>query len=176
MLIDPNTWSKNSSVALAELATSADGALLAFVAWEQGSDLRTIIVLAWRKWRVMFYPKPDSLVMPSISTLSEPIKPKTRSSTKALTNRQRSTLFLAVQEGGSFLFTLAMTRQTGRPVSPFVPMTNRHCPPPVDCDDGLWSVVANLGTKQFLSTAQDAPVGKSVSSLGADLRIPALAR
>lgn len=45
LLIDPNTWSKDGTVALAGMAFSDDGKYLAYGIQESGSD--------WRTWRVM---------------------------------------------------------------------------------------------------------------------------
>ncbi len=45
MLIDPNTWSKDGTVALAGLAVSDDGKLLAYGIAEAGSD--------WNTWKVL---------------------------------------------------------------------------------------------------------------------------
>lgn len=45
ILIDPNTWSDDGTVALAEWAASADGAFVAFAMQEGGSDWRTIRVM-----------------------------------------------------------------------------------------------------------------------------------
>jgi prolyl oligopeptidase len=45
VLIDPNTWSDDGSVALAEWAASADGAFVAFAMQDGGSDWRTIRVM-----------------------------------------------------------------------------------------------------------------------------------
>lgn len=44
-LIDPNTWSEDGTMALAEWAASNDGALVAFAMQESGSDWRTIRVM-----------------------------------------------------------------------------------------------------------------------------------
>ncbi|GGK52689.1 prolyl endopeptidase [Salinarimonas ramus] len=45
ILIDPNTWSDDGTVALAEWAASADGAFVAFAVQDGGSDWRTIRVM-----------------------------------------------------------------------------------------------------------------------------------
>lgn len=45
VLIDPNTWSDDGTVALAEWAASADGAFVAFAMQDGGSDWRTIRVM-----------------------------------------------------------------------------------------------------------------------------------
>jgi prolyl oligopeptidase len=45
VLIDPNTWSKDGTIALAETAISDDGESLAYAVADAGSD--------WRIWRVM---------------------------------------------------------------------------------------------------------------------------
>jgi prolyl oligopeptidase len=45
ILIDPNTWSDDGTVALAEWAASADGAFVAFAMQDGGSDWRTIRVM-----------------------------------------------------------------------------------------------------------------------------------
>ncbi|WP_083005153.1 prolyl oligopeptidase family serine peptidase [Halomonas sp. GT] len=45
MLIDPNTWSQDGTMALAEWAASADGAFVAFAMQDSGSDWRTIRVM-----------------------------------------------------------------------------------------------------------------------------------
>lgn len=45
MLIDPNTWAKDGTVALAGIAVSDDGKYIAYGIAEAGSD--------WRTWRVM---------------------------------------------------------------------------------------------------------------------------
>lgn len=45
ILIDPNTWSDDGTVALAEWAASADGAFVAFAIQDGGSDWRTIRVM-----------------------------------------------------------------------------------------------------------------------------------
>jgi prolyl oligopeptidase len=45
ILIDPNTWSDDDTVALAEWAASADGAFVAFAMQDSGSDWRTIRVM-----------------------------------------------------------------------------------------------------------------------------------
>ena len=45
MLLDPNTWSKDGTIALAGMAFSDSGNLLAFAQSEAGSD--------WQRWRVM---------------------------------------------------------------------------------------------------------------------------
>ncbi len=45
ILIDPNTWAEDGTVALAEWAVSADGALVAFARQDAGSDWRTIRVV-----------------------------------------------------------------------------------------------------------------------------------
>jgi prolyl oligopeptidase len=45
VLIDPNAWSDDGTVALAEWAVSADGALVAFGMQDGGSDWRTIRVM-----------------------------------------------------------------------------------------------------------------------------------
>ncbi len=45
IVIDPNTWSDDGTVALAEWAASADGAFVAFAMQDGGSDWRTIRVM-----------------------------------------------------------------------------------------------------------------------------------
>ena len=45
MLLDPNTWSKDGTIALAGLGFSDDGHYLAYARSEAGSD--------WSTWRVM---------------------------------------------------------------------------------------------------------------------------
>ncbi len=45
VLIDPNSWSDDGTVALAEWAASADGAFVAFAMQDGGSDWRTIRVM-----------------------------------------------------------------------------------------------------------------------------------
>jgi len=45
ILIDPNTWSDDGTVALAEWAVSGDGAFVAFAMQDGGSDWRTIRVI-----------------------------------------------------------------------------------------------------------------------------------
>ena len=45
ILIDPNAWSEDGTIALAEWAVSADGALVAFAMQDGGSDWRTIRVI-----------------------------------------------------------------------------------------------------------------------------------
>ncbi|WP_109669483.1 prolyl oligopeptidase family serine peptidase [Roseicyclus mahoneyensis] len=45
VLIDPNTWSEDGTVALAEWAVSGDGAFVAFAVQDGGSDWRTIRVI-----------------------------------------------------------------------------------------------------------------------------------
>jgi prolyl oligopeptidase len=45
VLIDPNTWSDDGTVALAEWAASPDGAFVAFAMQDSGSDWRTIRVM-----------------------------------------------------------------------------------------------------------------------------------
>ncbi len=45
ILIDPNTWSDDGTVALAEWAASGDGAFVAFAMQDGGSDWRTIRVM-----------------------------------------------------------------------------------------------------------------------------------
>lgn len=45
ILIDPNTWSDDGTVALAEWAASADGAFVAFAMQDGGSDWRTVRVM-----------------------------------------------------------------------------------------------------------------------------------
>ncbi|WP_404862551.1 prolyl oligopeptidase family protein [Georhizobium sp. MAB10] len=45
ILIDPNIWSRDGTLALAEWATSSDGAFVAFALQDGGSDWRTIYVM-----------------------------------------------------------------------------------------------------------------------------------
>lgn len=45
ILIDPNTWSEDGTLALAEWAASGDGAFVAFAMQDGGSDWRTILVI-----------------------------------------------------------------------------------------------------------------------------------
>lgn len=192
VLIDPNTWSDEGTVALAEWAASADGAFVAFAMQDGGSDWRTIRVMntstgevledevewarftaiAWHPDGSGFYysrfPEPEADFNASVENHAVYFH-------RIGTPQSEDLLVHAPTPGQSLLHTANVTSDgrylivyttalTGGVAVTVTDLASEDAAPKtiVESYDDMWLLLGNLGTEMFFSTQNNAPQGRVV--------------
>lgn len=192
VLIDPNTWSDDGTVALAEWDASADGAFVAFAMQDGGSDWRTIRVMntstgevledevewarftgiAWHPDGSGFYysrfPEPEADFNASVENHAVYFH-------RIGTPQSEDLLVHAPTPGQSLLHTANVTPDgrylivyttalTGGVAVTVTDLEADNAAPKtiVESYDDMWLLLGNIGTEMFFATQQDAPQGRVV--------------
>lgn len=192
VLIDPNTWSDDGTVALAEWAASADGAFVAFATQAGGSDWRTIRVMntstgeiledevewarftaiAWHPDGSGFYysrfPEPEKDFNASVENHAVYFHrigtPQSEDRLVHEPTAGQSLLHTAnVTPDGRYLIVYT-TALTGGVAVTVTDLEADNAAPTtiVESYDDMWLLLGNIGTEMFFATQQDAPQGRVV--------------
>ena len=192
VLIDPNTWSDDGTVALAEWAASADGAFVAFAMQDGGSDWRTIRVMntstgevlddkvewarftaiAWHPDGSGFYysrfPEPEADFNASVQNHAVYFH-------RIGTPQSEDQLVHAPIPGQTLLHTANVTPDgrylivytsalTGGVAVTVTDLASENAAPKtiVESYNDMWLLLGNIGTELFFATQQNAPQGRVV--------------
>lgn len=192
VLIDPNTWSDDGTVALAEWDASADGAFVAFAMQDGGSDWRTIRVMntstgevledevewarftgiAWHPDGSGFYysrfPEPEADFNASVENHAVYFHrigtPQSEDLLVHAPTLGQSLLHTAnVTPDGRYLIVYT-TALTGGVAVTVTDLEADNAAPKtiVESYDDMWLLLGNIGTEMFFATQQDAPQGRVV--------------
>lgn len=192
VLIDPNTWSDDGTVALAEWAASADGALVAFAMQDGGSDWRTIRVMntstgevledevewarftaiAWHPDGSGFYfsrfPEPEADFNASVENHAVYFHrigtPQSEDQLVHAPTPGQSLLHTAnVTPDGRYLIVYTTALIGGVAVT-VTDLESENAAPKtiVESYDDMWLLLGNVGTEMFFATQKDAPQGRVV--------------
>ncbi|WP_246003840.1 prolyl oligopeptidase family serine peptidase [Histidinibacterium lentulum] len=192
VLIDPNTWSDDGTVALAEWAASADGAFVAFAMQDGGSDWRTIRVMntstgemledevEWARFTAIdwhpdgsgFYysrfPEPEADFNASVENHAVHFH-------RIGTSQSEDLLVHAPTPGRPLLHTAVVTPDgrylmvyttalTGGVAVTVTDLEAEDAAPRtiVDSYDDMWLLLGSIGTEMFFATQNGAPRGRVV--------------
>lgn len=192
VLIDPNIWSDDGTVALAEWAASMDGAFVALAMQDGGSDWRTIRVMStstgeiledeveWARFTAIawhpdgsgFYysrfPEPETDFNASVENHAVYFH-------RIGTPQSEDLLVHAPTPGQSLLHTANVTPDgrylivyttalTGGVAVTVTDLWSENAAPEtiVESYDDMWLLLGNIGTEMFFSTQDNAPQGRVV--------------
>ena len=190
VLIDPNAWSDDGTVALAEWDASGDGAFIAFGMQDGGSDWRTIRVMntstgevlddrvewarftgiAWHPDGSGFYysrfPEPEADFNASVENHAVYFH-------RIGTPQSEDQLVHAPTPGQTLLHTAGVTPDgrylivytsalTGGVAMTVTDLSSEKAEPKtiVESHDDMWVWLGNIGTEMFFATQQNAPQGR----------------